>query len=375
MVSDQPAPNLLPAVDNTLGPKDKKIILLVSQQMQKKADGLQNVFKKYNLTTEIIQIQDAYNFSEIQEQLLSCITRYEDKNLILNLTGGTKIMTIAAQSIFEMDKKPMFYVKEQDNSVLILQEGKEKSHIPLDKKLKIQDYLLAYGYKSELSEGILYNYTDFTFELINNIQKYENAVSKINSYIYNMRDKFALTFIREPDDDGITHLLNLCHKFDLLTFDKHQFTFHDEQARRYITGGWLEEHVYGCIQQIGKQKIQDKVLNITIKSLPQSVENELDVVVLANNYLHIIECKTANIGNSKDSDVLYKLNTLKHRLGLKTKSMLVGYRYIDKPYRGKRADDNIKRAGDYGIRVIQHSELRNLKNHLEKWIAESPKST
>jgi hypothetical protein len=370
MVSDQPAPNLLPAVDDALGPKDKKIILLVSQQMQKKAEGLQNVFKKYNLTTDVVQIQDAYNFSEIQEQLYNCLALYENKNVILNLTGGTKIMTVAAQSIFEIAGKPMFYVKERDNSVLILQGGKEKSHAPLDKKLKIQDYLLAYGYKTELSQYTRYNYHDFTFELINNIQKYEFAVSKVNAYISSAQDRFALTFTRTQHDDGITHFLIFCQRFNLLTIERNQFTFHDEQARRYVCGGWLEEHTYECIEKINKQKIQDKILNITIKSLPQAVENELDVAVLANNYLHIIECKTANIGNSRDSDALYKLDTLKNKLGLKTKSMLVSYHYIDKFFRGRRANDNAKRANDYGINVIQHNNLRNLKNHLEKWIAE-----
>jgi hypothetical protein len=371
MVSDQPAPNLLPALDNTLGPKDKKIILLVSPQMQKKGDGLQNVFRKYNLTADVVQIQDAYNFPEIQEQLYSCLARYENKNVVLNLTGGTKIMTVAAQSIFELAGKPMFYVKEQDNSVIILQEGKEKSHAPLDKKLKIQDYLLAYGYKTVLSENTLYNRPDFTFELINNITKYESAVSRTNAYVSKAQDRSALTFVRTSYEDGIESFLDLCRKFALLTLEGKQFTFTDEQARRYVCGGWLEEHVYQCIGKINKQKIQDKVLNITIKTLPQAVENELDVAVSANNYLHIIECKTANIGNSKDSDALYKLYTLKNKLGLKTKSMLVSYRNIDKLYRGKRANDNAKRAKDYGITVIQHSDLRNLKNHLEKWIAEA----
>jgi hypothetical protein len=370
MVSDQPAPNLLPALDNALGPKDKKIILLVSPQMQKKADGLKNVFKKYSLSTDDVVIQDPYNFSQIQEQLYNCLARYENKNIVLNLTGGTKIMAFAAQSIFERAGKPMFYVKEQDNSVIILQGGKEKSHAPLDKRLKIQDYLLAYGYNSELSEKKLYNSSDFTFELINNISKYEGAVSRTNAYVSSAQDRFSLTFDRTHHDDGTTHFLNLCQKFDLLTAERNQFTFRDEQARSYVCGGWLEEHVYGCINQIGKQKIQDKVLNITIKSLPQAVENEIDVAVLANNYLHIIECKTANIGNLKASDVLYKLNTLKNKLGLRAKCMLVSSRYIDKEYGKKRASDNAKRAKDYKIKVIQRDELRNLKNHLEKWIAE-----
>ncbi|GHU92839.1 hypothetical protein AGMMS49925_12090 [Deltaproteobacteria bacterium] len=108
LVSDQIAPNLLPAVDNNLGPKAKRVIMLVSTKMKAKAKGLAAVLKKHGIASETVEIQDAYNFNEIREKLLNILTDNEQQKLALNLTGGTKIMTIAAQSMFAMEGLPVF---------------------------------------------------------------------------------------------------------------------------------------------------------------------------------------------------------------------------------------------------------------------------
>jgi hypothetical protein len=371
MISDQLAPNLFPVVDKKLAPKDKKVIMLVTQAMQEKANNLNKTFKNYGISSVTVNINDPYNFFEIQEKLCDCLIQYKDKNIILNLTGGTKIMTIAAQSIFDMEKKPMFYVKERDNTALIMQGNKVIDNIDLDIKLKIKDYLFAYGYSISFHAANQYQYSEFTHELVSNISKYQSSIGRINSHVIKSNKKNALTFQRGQEDVYIAPFLDLCGKFGLLQADQDTFTFSDLQARQYVCGGWLEEYVYETVNQIGKQKIQDKALNMTIKSLQKSVENELDVAFLAKNCLHMIECKTGKLENEKGGDVLYKLYTLSDKLGLKAKSMLVSYRNIDNISKNERLYQHKKRADEYKIRVVQSEELINLKNHLEKWIAEN----
>jgi hypothetical protein len=368
LVSEQPTPNLQPLLDETLGPKAKKAILLVSPQMRKQAKDLAAAVKDYGITTETIEIEDVFNIREIQNKLLDCPDVAENSNTALNLTGGTKIMTIAAQSVFAEASKPIFYVKESDNEVLVIPDGSDVLRgvqtIPLKNTLRMKDYLRASGYITEPGRYMTKELPEFTKELINNPKKYEDALRQVNELVSGKNNKKILDFKLDRQHYGTTlHLLRLCEKYKLLEFDDRSLAFADESARLYVCGGWLEEYVFDVLRRLNKQNIQDKAINLTIRG---AVENELDVAFLAKNRLHLIECKTARLRTEKGGETLYKLKRLMEQTGRKTKGMLVSYRDLDR----SNKTPHKKRAKEYGIKVVQKDDLRNLKNLLEQWIAE-----
>ena len=119
---------------------------------------------------------------------------------------------------------------------------------------------------------------------------------------------------------------------------------------------------YDVVKNISRDKIQAKACNLTIKN--KGGDNELDVAFLAQNKLHVLECKSCRLKTEKGADALYKLKTITSLTGLKTRAMLVTYRNLDTLDRRNRKPHK-KRADALGIKVVERCELRNLKEHLE----------
>lgn len=378
LVSAQPTPNLLPVLDGRYAPRKKRVILLVTPEMRGAADNLGAVYTKHGLTAEKLDIENPYDFTEIWESLYQCLAAEENKNIALNVTGGTKIMTLAAQSVFAAAKRPMFYVKESDNSLIIMPNSDAGGRVQtarLDSSPDLADYLLAHGYKTlpapAASGRECMSAPGFAEKLINSPGRYEAGLSRLNRYaMRDNRKQLRFSVDGQRDKEVMRAMLKLCEDCGLASADDNgRVEFADENAHAYVCGGWLEYYVYGVVAKIGGEKIRAKARNLIIKS--KGGENELDVAFLAKNRLHILECKTARLEREKGAEALYKLQTLTNLTGLKTKAMFISYRSLDKPgISGRGAGPHKKRAAAFGITVVERHELRNLKAHLEKWIAE-----
>ena len=135
----------------------------------------------------------------------------------------------------------------------------------------------------------------------------------------------------------------------------------------------LEEHVLSAVKDI--KGLQDYALGGEIIKLGATAskqkqdgkaDNELDVIVLMNNNLHIIECKTVNytspFNKGEGNNVIYRLQAFQEQElgGLKTKVALVSYRDLDEPTK--------KRAKDNQIPCYESRNIVNLKNNLEAWL-------
>jgi len=374
LISEQQAPNLLPALDPELGPKAKKMVMLVSDKMKANADRLEEVLKRHGFNSESFTHLDIapYDYEGIWNKLAGYLDRPENKGekIALNITGGTKIMTLAAQSVFSAADLPMFYVNESTSRVIVMYGKTSRAEeVPLGIKLNMKDYLSAYGYDTEKpSEPMSKN--KFAEELINNPSRYEKGLSRLNGIVGKEKSKRRLDFAAETTDDAevLQPILALCAEHGLVkspVWKQGSWSFDSLSARKYVCGGWLEEYVFTALSGQGlEEKIQGKARGVKIVTVPKEVGNELDVVFMADNRLHIIECKTGRLEDEKAMPVLDKLRNLKSRTGLKTKALLVTWRGLD--------DDmnkpNKKRAEAYDIKVIQKDELRDLKTQLAKWV-------
>ena len=95
----------------------------------------------------------------------------------------------------------------------------------------------------------------------------------------------------------------------------------------------------------------------------KTVRNEFDCLLMKNNRLFLIECKTLRFAE-KGSDVLYKLDSLtESSTGVYGRGALVSARHPD--------DFMQSRAAARKHRVFGPEELGNLQNALRQWIAGS----
>lgn len=367
LVSAQAAPNLLPALDPALKPQEA--ILLVSEKMRTRADALEKVFRQSGVKTTRIALEDEHDYARLETTLINLAAERDGQPMALNVTGGTKLMALAAQSIAQEAGWPVFYVDVDTDEVIWL--GKHSaSRQPLTEQLKLRHYLMGYGYEVEGNierpqpdTGV----NQLIDTLLLQIGSLEQPLSQLNWLTQQAEDKKRLTIEmdeKQRDSIGLATLLRHFEEARVLTVQDGTIRYIDETRRSFAKGGWLEHYVYNAVCRLtGRLGIRDKASNLQVIDAG-GVKNELDVTFIARNRLFVVECKTARMDKPeapKANDTLFKLAETASRIGgLGTRKMLVSYR----PLR----DSEKKLAQALGIKLACGAELNRLEEKLSAWV-------
>lgn len=327
-VSQQPVPNLMLAMNPDSKPK--KIYLLSSQDMLDKgiAKNLQNMFKKVSVAAEIVPLQSLSFFSMkgYLNNFLNALYEKEDiSQYAFNLTGGTKPMSLAAFDACRELGMPMFYVDTFNKNLMLLHEEKEYT---LTNFLSVLNILNSYGYQRIKTEKQYSN----NYEIIKKFldPKYKISISNLNFYSAKaLEDNQFSTTLNSNCHPLFIKLLDECQKAGLLERHENTLLFKDEQARSFCNGIWLEEYVQHTLEQLKiTGNISDFETSINVEysdTKKQNTEkkpvNECDALFVANNILHVIECKTQNFesqyseNENKPRNIFYKLDSLTKNIG------------------------------------------------------------
>ncbi len=150
LVGEQPIPNLLPV--RHLQPE--QVILVHTDFTKKTAERLCQLIK--NKVTVTLLLVDAYDINQTQSKILEAARPFSPDDILINFTGGTKMMSLAAYQVaFELNA-PIFYVqsqkkeKEKTHKTLLYLYALENGSYSLQKTedipplITISDYLEAY---------------------------------------------------------------------------------------------------------------------------------------------------------------------------------------------------------------------------------------
>lgn len=364
LVSSQPIPNLTPILDESLRPQ--KVVMLVSADMQERGKALAEIFKQRAIRVETFEIKDPWHFGGISDQILNILADYPARDIALNSTGGTKLMSIAAYEAFRSEECPIYYIHPEHDRLLWLYPQQPPHEIA--DRLKLKDYLMAYGasrVETPEPHGVKPQIRELTGQLLDGIDRYADELGTLNYLAYQADNPQLRVEIENGPQSRprLWELLDLFEQAGVCQIKGQQLVFKDEETRFICNGGWLEQHTYGiCINLRKTLGIQDIAANITIHRQPAgktAVKNEMDIALIKANRLHLIECKTKRFENG--AEVLYKLDSLRDLMGgLQGRAMLVSFNTLDKASRA--------RAKELKIELCCKSELSNLKQHLENWL-------
>lgn len=364
LVSAQAAPNLFPLLDEAMKPE--RVVLLTSPQMKKQAEWLESVIKPKGIKVDIQMIDIIDDFDGMQEQLYPLIESEDKECIALNVTGGNKWMAIAAQEAFRMHDSAVFYVNVDTDKVLFLEANKTHH---LKANISLKNYIEAYGYEikeQQAQQGLTEKQREFCREVIINAKNWANALGQLNQLASIAENSLTaeLSQLRHPDAHLHT-LLKECEYANLLKVQGNKITFLNEEARFFANGGWIEDYVTSQLNSLKAENIiQDRPYsNLHIQRKDKSSHNEIDACFMANNRLHLIECKTKRMtghASADTVDTIYKLDSISELGGLASKTMLISYRPLSK------ADE--KRAKSLRITVVTVEQLHNLSAVLKNWI-------
>jgi len=364
LVSHQLLPNLLLCCDDTSKPE--LVVLLETTVMHNKSQLLSKLIKQQGCSVEIVNV-NSYDVSVIQQLMGNLLNRFSAEIVAVNVTGGNKLMAMAAFLESWSRNVTTFYVDTDTDT--IWQLGEPSQQFPLPDIFKVNLYLQAYGYRilATGEQSLFPELAQLANELTDDLNCWGGAIKTLNYYA-NKAEYSLNTQLAERDlaNQNFIQLLDKMATTKLLCRDGVRLVFADEKARFFANGGWLEHHVLGVVQKLRQDdRIRDVFMNVTLAD-ESGAKNEIDVLFTSRNRLFMIECKTKNMqtDRARVDDMIYKLESLKGLIGgLYGRTMLLSYFPIS------NADQT--RCSSYGLTVVDGRKLKDLRSVLCKWILDN----
>jgi hypothetical protein len=302
LISAQATPNLLPVLDERWRPR--RVVLASSPQMRGAALALQGVIKRKGIGVEvqILDLPDAYEYAALSDAFQEFLEAHRGERIALNVTGGTKLMAVAAQEVFRAYDQPVLYVNVESDEVIVI--GQNARSQPLQAKLRVRELLESHGFEVEQQQHPVVSgeLRDLTARVIDHIGSAGRALGQVNLLAAQAKDAPQLRSKLSDwqlDSRSLGDMLALFEEAGQLKVKGAAVEFPNEAARSFVNGGWLEVHTYHALKDLQGQhdRITDVVMNAKVQHPDGRTRNEVDVAFLYRNTLHLIECKTANLAS------------------------------------------------------------------------------
>lgn len=297
-------------------------VLITTSKMESYATNFVELLNPEKKVSKLI-LDDFSNFETVNKNLINSNLAIENE-YIVNITGGTKIISLAVFNYFRERKSLIYYVAIGTNSCQQIYPN-QKLPEEFNHQLSLIDYLSLYGFSIEKSNKLFKNPSD-TKQLFAKVetQKY-NALS-----VYEIRDAFT----------------------------KNEQKANSQQLL-YLKGLWFEEYMYNLIKEKLHLKDTQMALNVKVKRNKDqtNVDNEFDLMFVKNNKLYVVECKSS-IGEKKDhkkniESYLYKLAAAVKDLGLQVIPILAIIGEVEKH------EGIVNRAEILRIQTIGSEKFKN----------------
>ena len=369
IVSAQAAANLLPALDPQLKPE--RVVLVTSAAMRDGAEHLGKVLREVGIQPETLAISNEHDHDAMQFSLLEWADKNGDSGheFTLNLTGGTKLMALAANSVAREYGWKVFYV-DADTGLVIWLHDKAPGPQALTQQLRLRHYLASYGFsltqptQKPQPNADLKTLTD---TLIKEIGSLEAAIGQLNWIAQQAQVRGVLRWkmeLQHLDSLSLAALLRHFSTAGVLRVEGDAICFADQDNLSFANGGWLELHVFRVLSESARGlEIREQAANLNVAN-PQGVKNEMDIAFLARNRLYVIECKTQRMDRPdslKANDTLYKIAENCRRIGGSgTRGMLVSYRNLN--------DHEKRLAAALNIELVCGRDIQRLPEKLKHWV-------
>lgn len=294
----------------------------------------------------------------------------DGQSLGLNLTGGTKLMTLAAAEWAYACDVPAFYMDTGEDVIVL--PGRTWEYLPMPSVLDVSGLLAAGGYtvrdcSRDAVPGERRDILHAMLRLLCTAPRAAQALQSLNAAAAQAgKRRDMLVEDTATPSPAWQELLDLCRQADMLQHDKGYICFPSEDARRWCNGLWFEEFVRMTLYKMQADKrISDWAASVNVSR--NGVKNELDALFCVRNRLFVIECKTAAMtiepqagDHNKVASILYKADSLHDRLGgIYARSALCSVLPLERKER--------ERAQALGIHVVCGGDLLKLDENLVRW--------
>jgi hypothetical protein len=317
----------------------------------------------------------------INKKLHDLFKKYAKDEWIVNLTGGTKPMSIGAYE----------FSKDKGLKTLYIAEGNQRQAVdllggpctPLQYDVTTGEFLAGYGFDilnakdlgqteerailyTKLAANLALHNEDADLRgLLSRLQYFKEAQIKLNE---NQWKKNGLLLSKEDDvfleDDTLRNLI--AFQFGLSTTGKKFVGQLDKPSTEFLTGKWLEVFVWSLLLPFVGKGIWDLHLGVLAGKSGPGENNDLDVSFMRNQSLCIVECKTGGQEHDPEAnDVLYKIEAIKSgpkALRVDTYLATTSDNVLD-PNKGGIREKLMRRSKIYGCKIIPGWKIKGFANN------------
>ncbi len=319
-------------------------------------------------------LQDVHEFAL---QLLGRVqAEHPGAEIVLNATGGNKLMALGFVEVFRGDAARIVYADTQHRRIEYLpQTGRDVLPArPMVDVLDVESYLAAQGFVLSGAQSdepgwmaAVAHRKEAAKHLGQRAQALGAFIGALNDCAQKaMAHGDTLVAPRQDLKDVFSRAwkdgLALLARKELIKWaGQRDIEFLDLEGARFCAGGWLEEYAWHVIHD---ERPCDVKLGVTGSwEHGRKARNEFDVLAVNGNQLLFVECKTLRHGReaASDSDILYKLDSLgRDARGLFGSSWLLAAR--------EPTLDMADRAKAQRIRIIGPGELPRLRDIVREWL-------
>lgn len=354
--------NILPLESEQINPE--LICVAVTANMRHQGKSLIRELKGAGRKVECLEIENEHSLQSLNRQYENWLLKYQDHEIIVNLTGGTKPMSIAAYQLFSGYGFRCFYQSLDPNQLVWLDDESIISNIGAT--IGLERYLKSYQFeiikKQKLTDipKVYKTYAQLLYNELTKAGHYDRicrVISKINAHAAKPKISDLKNFNLTADEDAF--LEHLSRETQVFKLKGNTLEWETEQDRMLMTGGWLE--ILGA-EFLKGEDLRDIHLSVEIAKSTQRIKaksyQEIDVMAMQKQQLLIVECKTVNWKNATSaSEAIYKLSALSDIGGLNTKPIFISM--YDLPDAAKT------RAAEHGIHIVTgQNAISNLKQKL-----------
>ena len=326
---------------------------------------------------------EEYDIEAIKDAILSWMAVNRPSQIIFNITGGTKLISIAQDQIAQSSSRyECVYQNRGRNEIVWYNRPVGQQGYPLNLPENIENRLHAHGFTTTSNISFL-ELPAAHFQYIVTMQQYmQTDFNKMQSLVLLMN---ALTadLLQQPEDSfpqtinikdstlyqkcktWLNQLAKIPDSYFTHDTVDNTLTFENKAAAAFVSGTWFEVLTGLWINQHYQNSSQadsgvDVKIGLTFKK--SSDGNEIDVAYIKSSYLHLMECKTVN-WHKKDSPTnavnreLHKLQSISDVGGLNTHKYFVSLFDI--------SAESLRVAKDKNITVIHGKQLRDFADYIQ----------
>lgn len=376
-ISQWPMHTVGPLLDPVIGARSATLIHTYKELRY--AQYQAKLLQLKGLTVSLQEIQHLEQMDLLREEL-SNLKAQHNTPLCINVTGGSQLTAIAAWEVLSEVYNHIYYIPVERDAMVWLNQDNPPHEIA--DVINLSDFLSANGYvgKDAFAQGeIPIKWLNMAYSLgKGEHHKQLRSLLRLMNHLPDTQDA-QTSPISEKDQDGVSKLvsqlsaLGMANWVNSQTKGYRKIAFSNQTSLRFIRGEWLEQLVYDLIKKNAKrcEKFQEVKISsflstaryhIANDDANEMVTNEMDVVVLTDNAIHLIECKTANMeDNTKAEATLAKLDTIRDMLGgIKGKAMLVT--------NTKLSPASKRRAKAFDVAIVDFDSMPRLESILMTWL-------